>query len=119
MSDFAFVGVAEDIGQGFVDGAEAEIDYCAADQQLILKQISAAVATAASDVEVQKKLAALMGKLIRRVRRKTVGASTALVHEFGWGGAKDVADAVLEQAQKEKRNARLHNRPRRGSDLPG
>jgi hypothetical protein len=90
------------------------IDY-RAEQTDVLSRIAQAVTRASDDTTMQDRLAAVAARLSRRVQRKKVGSATQLMIEFGWGGAKNVADIVLEQAQKEKRNART----RYGGRRPG
>jgi hypothetical protein len=81
----------------FVPGAE--IDY-RGDQQLVLTGISAAVEQASSDRASQCRFAALMARLSDEAHLTTTGKCSALLDQFGSGGAVQVANLVLRFAKE-------------------
>lgn len=96
---------------GFVDGAihwhdlvtQGEIDY-REDQQTVLKQVAACVNQASACPRAGRKLVNLMAREGRSVSNKALGQCTALIFQFGSGGAKRVAELVAQHARKECRH---------------
>ncbi|HEY9774670.1 MAG TPA: hypothetical protein V6C81_12995 [Planktothrix sp.] len=81
----------------FVTGAE--IDYHG-EQSVILSQIAAAVKRANASQRSKKQLVGLMAQLVKSIDTKVVGAAAGLLYDFGWDGAKQVAELVVQQAQR-------------------
>lgn len=75
------------------------IDY-RADQQLVLHGIGAAVTHVSRDKRCQSRFSALFAHLSEEVQRKTTGACSALLEDFGSGGASQVANLVLRFAKE-------------------
>jgi hypothetical protein len=74
--------------------ANAVIDY-RAEQQLVLRSIGKAVASAAGDPASQLRFAALMARLSDEAKRTVTGRCSQLLVDFGCGGASQVSALVL------------------------
>jgi hypothetical protein len=85
----------------FVPGAAtAALDY-KGDQAQVLQQLTALVASTAGSAELQQNLAGRMEKLVAEITDPShPGACTALTARFGGGGAEQLAQTLLDQAEK-------------------